>query len=323
MRIPCVIALGLLGVANLPSQGDDNDAAKATYERLCQQCHGNDGDLLGYADIVPIAGIHRRYPPDVIGNLSGAFSGRVLRGRDRDQMVAFLGTLRGAKGFADPGWLMTPQMLERKAPRIHEFRVLDVRGHESYSSGHVANAVPVEPGSCLAGTTETAAWLGQIGVSPSTVVVVYDDIGGPDSACVWWRIRRAGHQWVAVLDGGWRRWVKEDRFSTTVDPRTTMVRRLNPTNYPPLPAADLQPASAPSVTFHLGQDGWQWKRTLDETGFRNYEDLIRMAGESGLQRGVAYRIDGEPKELAHLVLVLHLLGYTAKYDSRPTVLTVE
>ena len=110
---------------------------------------------------------------------------------------------------------MTPYMLERKAPRITEFRVLDTRSKEAYRSAHAANAVSVTPEDCLASVDETAKWLGRLGVTPATVVVVYDETGGPSAACAWWRIRRAGHQWVAVLDGGWRRFTAEQPFTTT------------------------------------------------------------------------------------------------------------
>jgi hypothetical protein len=49
--------------------------------------------------------------------------------------VDYMSSLRGAKGFPDPGWLVTPYLLERKAPRIHEFRILDTRDKDSLSLG--------------------------------------------------------------------------------------------------------------------------------------------------------------------------------------------
>jgi mono/diheme cytochrome c family protein len=163
----------------------DLERGKRIWGVLCVQCHGVDGDLLGYDDIVPIAGIGRRYPPDVIGTLSGRFSGRVLYGRDREAIVDYMSSLRGGKGFPDPGWLVTPYLLERKAPHIHEFRILDTRDKEVYRSGHAANAVSIEPRACVASQEDTAQWLGRLGVTPTTVVLVYDEIGrgGPRLAC--------------------------------------------------------------------------------------------------------------------------------------------
>ena len=44
------------------------------------------------------------------------------------------------------------------------------------------------------------------GLTPETQVVVYDDDSGGIAARLWWMIRWAGHDAVAVLDGGWRAW---------------------------------------------------------------------------------------------------------------------
>jgi rhodanese-related sulfurtransferase len=299
---------------------DDLEAGKRSYSLQCAQCHGEDGDAVGYAGIVPVAGIKRRYPADVIGRLSGSFSGRVLHGRDRDRVVDYMGTLPGAKGYPDPGWLITPLMLDRKAAQIHEYRIIDTRGAEAYSAGHVANAVPAGPEAC--GVEETARWLGRLGVSPSTMVVVYDESGGPSAACAWWRVRQAGHEWVAVLDGGWRRWTAEGRFTTTVDPMRTMVPRIEPTVYPlrKTPAASGTVVTRSTLT--LGQGGWNWEATVDEKGFRPYDVLVQFTDAAGLRGGVAVRIEGTLPQVAHLLLVLGLLGYESQYDPETSVLTV-
>ncbi len=54
-----------------------------------------------------------------------------------------------------------------------------------------------------------AAVAGGLGIGAATAVVVYD--AGYVSARVWWMFRHFGHERVAVLDGGWRRWVAEGR----------------------------------------------------------------------------------------------------------------
>ena len=46
------------------------------------------------------------------------------------------------------------------------------------------------------------------GVGPQTQVVTYDATGGLMAAArAWWMLRWAGHDNVAVLDGGWRHWL--------------------------------------------------------------------------------------------------------------------
>ena len=50
-----------------------------------------------------------------------------------------------------------------------------------------------------------------MGVDKSIQVVVYDDAGGAHAARFWWMLRWLGHDAVALIDGGWTRWIKEER----------------------------------------------------------------------------------------------------------------
>ena len=56
-----------------------------------------------------------------------------------------------------------------------------------------------------------AAWLGAQGLKTSDQVVAYDAGSGAMAARLWWLLRWAGHEAVAVLDGGFSKWVKENR----------------------------------------------------------------------------------------------------------------
>ncbi|BCO26479.1 thiosulfate sulfurtransferase SseB [Rhodoferax lithotrophicus] len=51
-----------------------------------------------------------------------------------------------------------------------------------------------------------AAWLGSVGLTPDTQAVVYDRQGVNYSGRLWWMLKWAGHEAVAVLDGGWQAW---------------------------------------------------------------------------------------------------------------------
>jgi rhodanese-related sulfurtransferase len=194
------------------------EAGRRNYQLLCVSCHGEEGDAVNYPNTVPLAGISRRYPPETIARLAGSFSGRLLHGKELEDIVAYMGTLRGSNNLADPGWLTSPHLLEMKAPRLGEFRVLDVRHRAAYEADHVANAVRVDSGPCGGSVESTAALLSRLAVTPVTTVVIYDENGGAAAACLWWRIRQAGHKYVSVLDGGWRRWREERRFTTKVVP---------------------------------------------------------------------------------------------------------
>src|SRR5574343_1757773 len=51
-----------------------------------------------------------------------------------------------------------------------------------------------------------AAGLGRIGVDNATQVVVYDRQGANYCGRLWWMLKWAGHDAVAVLDGGLQAW---------------------------------------------------------------------------------------------------------------------
>lgn len=50
-----------------------------------------------------------------------------------------------------------------------------------------------------------------LGISPDTLVVVYDAAGLMSAGRVWWTFRAFGHDRIAVLDGGLRKWLAEGR----------------------------------------------------------------------------------------------------------------
>jgi len=56
-----------------------------------------------------------------------------------------------------------------------------------------------------------AAWLSAQGLRREDVVVAYDAGNGTMAARLWWTLRWLGHEAVAVLDGGYAKWVEEGR----------------------------------------------------------------------------------------------------------------
>lgn len=57
-----------------------------------------------------------------------------------------------------------------------------------------------------------------LGISNNSVVVVYDTPGLMSAGRVWWTLRVFGHDKVAVLDGGLRKWLAEGRPVTDALP---------------------------------------------------------------------------------------------------------
>jgi len=98
------------------------------------------------------------------------------------------------------------------------------KGKRLYREGHLPGAhfAPVE--TALSGakngkngrhplpTPESfGAFLARHGVTPETTVVAYDDVGGQYAARLWWMARWIGLTHVALLDGGWSKWLSESR----------------------------------------------------------------------------------------------------------------
>lgn len=69
-----------------------------------------------------------------------------------------------------------------------------------------------------------AAKLGAAGVGPATQVVAYDGQGGAYAARAWWLLRWLGHDAVAVLDGGFGKWVREGRPLSAAIPQPAPAR---------------------------------------------------------------------------------------------------
>jgi thiosulfate/3-mercaptopyruvate sulfurtransferase len=68
--------------------------------------------------------------------------------------------------------------------------------------------------------TQFAEQVGALGVGNDSTVVVYDGSGANLSAGrVWWMFRAFGHDRVAVLDGGSKKWKAEGRVMETGIPR--------------------------------------------------------------------------------------------------------
>jgi len=97
-------------------------------------------------------------------------------------------------------------------------------GRDEYLSGHVPGAVYASLNTDLSGPrTGTngrhplpsiealAALFGRFGIRNTSQVVVYDQNVGMYASRLWWSLRYLGHDGVALLDGGWAKWIAEGR----------------------------------------------------------------------------------------------------------------
>jgi thiosulfate/3-mercaptopyruvate sulfurtransferase len=116
----------------------------------------------------------------------------------------------------------------------HDLAQPDTFGITKYRQGHLPGAVFAhvdrDLSAPLTGTNgrhplpspaSAAAMFGRLGIDASRQVAVYDQGSGMFASRMWWMLRWLGHDAVAVLDGGYDKWVREGRPVTTdvVSPR--------------------------------------------------------------------------------------------------------
>jgi len=103
-------------------------------------------------------------------------------------------------------------------------------GREEYRAGHIPGAVYASLNDDLsAARTGTngrhplpsvealAATFGRLGLDRATQVVVYDQDSGLFASRLWWSLKYLGHDAVALVDGGWAKWMREERPTRSGD----------------------------------------------------------------------------------------------------------
>jgi len=97
----------------------------------------------------------------------------------------------------------------------------DGTGRELYPQGHLPGAVHLDWQRDLSWTNERgvgylllppepfAAVMEAVGIGDRTRVVAYAETDRSGAARLWWALHYYGHDQVAVLNGGWSRWVAE------------------------------------------------------------------------------------------------------------------
>lgn len=140
-----------------------------------------------------------------------------------------------AERLDDPGWITIDCRHDLADPE---------RGRRQYGEAHLPGALFLHADEDLAGPRTgangrhplpdpavLATRLGQCGVDASKQVIAYDAQGGVMASRLWWLLRWLGHDAVALLDGGLKRWLAEGRGLTSVvrtPRRVTFIPALHP-----------------------------------------------------------------------------------------------
>jgi thiosulfate/3-mercaptopyruvate sulfurtransferase len=121
-----------------------------------------------------------------------------------------------AEHIGDPDWAIIDCRFVLADPE---------QGQKDYMEGHIPGAVyahldrdlcgPIIPGQTgrhpLPKMDEALQTFSSLGIDSNVQVVAYDAAGGALAAArLWWMLRWLGHEAVAVLDGGWQKWLQEN-----------------------------------------------------------------------------------------------------------------
>lgn len=129
--------------------------------------------------------------------------------------TTLLPTPQLASHLADPQWAIVDCRFDLAKPDW---------GEAQYRASHIPGAVYAHLDRDLSGPKtgrngrhplpdldHFKARLGRWGIDSRMQVVVYDQHNGMQASRLWWMLKYLGHAAVAVLDGGFAKWVKEQR----------------------------------------------------------------------------------------------------------------
>lgn len=103
--------------------------------------------------------------------------------------------------------------------RDSDIRIVDMR-QSGYETAHIPGSVLLtnaairninNPPTFTPTPSEFEALMRRTGISNDTRVIVLDERGGLYAARLWWMLNFYGHSNVALLNGGWVKWLKERR----------------------------------------------------------------------------------------------------------------
>lgn len=156
------------------------------------------------------------------------------------------------------------------------------KGKREYAEGHLPGARYVHLDADLAGkTTGTngrhplpdrdvfAARMRNLGLRQGQQVVAYDSAGNFYAARLWWMLRWAGHEAVAVLDGGKAAWVEAGRPL-----ESGKIAEGTAGNFTAAPSLVPEPATTQDVMANLEERRFQVLDARDAARFAGGPDAL-------------------------------------------------
>ena len=106
----------------------------------------------------------------------------------------------------DASWYLPQQKRDAKA----EYAAQHIPGAVYFDIDLISDS-SIPPPHMLPSSEQFARQIGELGIGDGDRVVCYDGMGLFSAARAWWMLRVMGHTNVAVLDGGFPKWLAEKR----------------------------------------------------------------------------------------------------------------
>lgn len=145
-----------------------------------------------------------------------------------------------AVAYARPELLVSTAWLAERLDSL-DLSLLDARSAGEYRKGHIPGAVRIDEALTWDPDSDLSRIVGPprvireafeaVGVSDSSLVVVYDDAGGLWAARIFWLLDYYGHPRIAILNGGFPRW-RAGGHPVTADTPQVARGQFNPVAQP-------------------------------------------------------------------------------------------
>lgn len=223
-----------------------------------------------------------------------------------------------------------------------DIRIVDLRHREEYDKGHIKNAVHLNYADITGDDSvkrtfppeNSAVILGSLGIDRDKMVVAYDDDSGHYAARLFWILEYLGHKKARILNGGSRKWIKENRGLTTDAHRVNMNTFLSQPHPDKIATSEwiLKHISDPHVVMldvrraseYTGREvramrggripgsvNIEWRESArgDQT-FKSSQELSEMFSKQGVSKDKEIMIYCQlGVRAAHTYFTLRLLGY--------------
>jgi thiosulfate/3-mercaptopyruvate sulfurtransferase len=150
-------------------------------------------------------------------------------------------------------------------------------GQREYQAAHIPGAVYADLNRDLSGPKSgtngrhplpdpqaLALTFGRLGIASGRQVVAYDHDTGQWASRLWWLLRWLGHDAVAVLDGGFSKWLAEGR------PTASGIEHPHPREFVAAPRRDMA-VDVATVATRVGSPEW---RLLDARAPERYRGEV-------------------------------------------------